>query len=146
MCQIVLNWHKNTFAFSIIAWFWGGTGSWYPCLWKTRSRGPCTVNTMAADDLVRQRTRSSASLVLTQLWVTRSSASLVLTQLWVTRSSASLVLTQLCTNQVISVPGIDPVMSYQVISIPGIDPVMSYVHKAPVYTVQCTLPACQLPR
>ena len=70
-------------------------GGWYPCLQKTRSHGPCTVNTMAADDLVRQGTRSSASLVLTQLWVARASASLVLTQLWVTRSSASLVLTKL---------------------------------------------------
>ena len=44
---------------------WDGTGSWNPSSSKVRTYSSCTVNTIVADDLVTQRARASAAMVLT---------------------------------------------------------------------------------
>ena len=65
-CWIYLRKHKYVHAFSIVSQYWDGTDSWNFSSWKSRACLPCTVNTMAADDLATQGAKASAAhLVLT---------------------------------------------------------------------------------
>ena len=57
---------KVIFAHYIMSQTWNRPGSWNSSLWKTTTRSSYIGDTTAADDLVTQGARASASMALTQ--------------------------------------------------------------------------------